>query len=206
MDALAVVHEDDALLVLDKPAGLLSVRGRGAAGDDCLAVRVQARYRDALVVHRLDMATSGLMLFARGAEMQRCLSRAFEDRRIVKRYIAIVEGRLPTDAGEIAQPLAADWPERPRQRVDPERGKPALTRWRVLERADAWTRLELTPVSGRSHQLRVHLQWLGHPIRGDALYGLAPPTADRLLLHAAELSFMHPSTQLPVAYASLPCF
>lgn len=188
---LAVVAVEPELLVLDKPAGLLSVPGRGADKADCLAARVQAVWPEALVVHRLDQATSGLMLMARGLAAQRWLSAAFERRTVAKRYLAVVAGRMGPAQGEIDAPLAADWPNRPRQQVDRAHGRPALTRWRVLahDAATNRTRVELEPVTGRSHQLRVHLQSVGHPIVGDALYG--PPDvalgADRLLLHAAEL-------------------
>lgn len=201
-----LLHADASLLAVVKPAGLLAVPGRGEAGQDCLALQVQARFADARVVHRLDMATSGLMLFARGAAMQRALSRAFAERRVGKRYVAVVEGWLAGDAGEIALPLAADWPNRPRQRVDAEHGKPSLTRWRVLARASDSTRLELEPVTGRSHQLRVHLQHIGHPIRGDTLYAPAPPGADRLLLHATQMALTHPGDGRPLVFDSPPPF
>ena len=190
---LHLLHADEALIVVDKPAGLLAVPGRGEAGRDNLDTRVQALYADARVVHRLDMATSGLMLFARGAPAQRRLSMAFERGAVAKQYVAVVEGRMPGEAGTIDAPLSADWPNRPRQRVDPERGKASQTRWRVLERADDSTRLLLEPATGRTHQLRVHLQWIGHPIRGDALYATTPLNAERLLLHASRLGFEHPT-------------
>lgn len=192
MPALTPVHVDAALLVLDKPAGLLAVPGRREA--DCLSTRAQRQWPDALVVHRLDMATSGLMLLARGAAMQRQLSMAFAAREVDKRYEALVHGTIDGDTGEIALPIGADWPNRPRQRIDAEQGRPATTRWRVLARSDdrRTTRLELEPVTGRTHQLRVHLQAIGHPIVGDALYG--PPThgSERLHLHATELALIHP--------------
>ncbi|MEK9951458.1 MAG: RluA family pseudouridine synthase [Curvibacter sp.] len=197
-EALPCLYADEALLVLDKPAGLLSVPGRGIDKQDCASARAQAQWPDALVVHRLDMATSGLLLMARGAAMQRRLGMAFESRRVHKRYLAVAAGHLAQDRGEIEQPLRTDWPRRPRQIVTPE-GKPSLTRWRVLAReTDArgrpQTRLELEPVTGRTHQLRVHLQFIGHPILGDALY--ADPEAldrsPRLLLHASELALAHP--------------
>ena len=194
---LELAHVDAHLVVAVKPSGLLSVPGRGEAGRDCLAVRVQAAFADALVVHRLDMSTSGLMLFARGAAMQRRLSIAFAERAVGKRYLAIVHGCVAEAQGTIDLPLAADWPNRPRQQVDADHGKPSLTRYRVLDvdAGNATTRLELEPVTGRAHQLRVHLLAIGHPILGDALY--APPAvqarADRLLLHAAELQFAHPA-------------
>jgi tRNA pseudouridine32 synthase/23S rRNA pseudouridine746 synthase len=193
---------DDALLVVCKPAGLLAVPGRGEAGADNLLTRLQAVHADARVVHRLDMATSGLMVFARGAPAQRALSMAFEARRVGKQYEAIVEGAVSGDAGEISAPLGADWPNRPRQQVDAENGKPSLTAWRVLQRHDGSTRLALTPVTGRTHQLRVHLQHIGHPIRGDALYAAPPLNAERLLLHATQLNFNHPSDGTPLSLRS----
>jgi tRNA pseudouridine32 synthase/23S rRNA pseudouridine746 synthase len=200
--SMTVIHEDEALVAIDKPAGLLAVPGRGADKQDCLSLRVQARWPDALVVHRLDMATSGLMLFARGADMQRRLSRDFAARRIEKHYVALVDGRLPTEAGRIELPLAADWPRRPLQKVDAVVGKAALTEWLVLGFDDLMqaTRLALQPHTGRTHQLRVHLQSIGHAILGDALY--APPSvlarAERLLLHASELRLAHPLNGEPL--------
>ena len=191
-----LVHLDAQWLVADKPAGLLCVPGRGADKADCLAARVAAHWPDALVVHRLDMATSGLVLFGRGAAAQRALSIAFAERRIDKQYEAVVGGLVADDDGNIDLPLAADWPNRPRQQVDVQHGKPSLTRWQVLQRdaGAGTTRLRLTPVTGRSHQLRVHLAAIGHAILGDALY--APPVlaaaAPRLLLHACGLGFARP--------------
>jgi tRNA pseudouridine32 synthase/23S rRNA pseudouridine746 synthase len=200
--SLTVIHEDAALLVIDKPAGLLAVPGRGADKQDCVSMQVQSRWPDARVVHRLDMATSGLMLFARGADMQRRLSREFAVRRIEKHYVAMVDGRLPAAAGHIELPLAADWPRRPLQKVDAADGKPALTEWRVIafDASRQATRLALQPRTGRTHQLRLHLQAIGHPILGDALY--APPAvrerAERLLLHACALQLVHPLYDTPV--------
>jgi tRNA pseudouridine32 synthase / 23S rRNA pseudouridine746 synthase len=195
-----VLHIDDAMIVVHKPAGLLAVPGRGEAGRDSLAARVQARHADALVVHRLDMATSGLMLFARGAAVQRRLGTAFARGEVAKTYVAVVEGRVDGAAGTIEAPLAADWPNRPRQVVDLRHGKPSLTQWHVLGRGADSTRLQLHPVTGRTHQLRVHLQWLGHPVRGDALYAPLPLRADRLLLHACHLAFTHPLTGSACAF------
>lgn len=205
---LPLLHADDALLVLDKPAGLLAVPGRGPDKQDCLATRVQRVYPDARVVHRLDMATSGLWVMARGEAAQRRLSAAFERREVNKRYVAVVDGVIDPagadgapDAGgwrTIDLPLAADWPRRPRQQVDHERGRPSLTRWRALgpDPATGGTRVELAPQTGRSHQLRVHLLAIGHPILGDALYGDArvQAAAPRLLLHASGLWLAHPVT------------
>jgi tRNA pseudouridine32 synthase/23S rRNA pseudouridine746 synthase len=190
------LHIDDHLIVLDKPAGLLAVPGR--TEPDCLAARVQALWPDALVVHRLDQPTSGLFVMARGAAAQRRLGDAFARRDVAKTYEAVVQGRVDADDGEIALPIGPDWPNRPRQQVDAVRGKPALTRWQVLVRtADgATTRLRLHPVTGRTHQLRVHLQAVGHPIVGDALYGGASSDlgAPRLLLHACALDLPHPAS------------
>jgi tRNA pseudouridine32 synthase/23S rRNA pseudouridine746 synthase len=185
-------HVDAARVVIDKPPGLLSVPGRGPDKQDCAWARVQARFADALIVHRLDQGTSGLIVYARGEAMQRALSEAFAARLVDKRYEAVVHGLVDRDAFEIDLPLIVDWPNRPRQMIDHERGKPSLTRVRVLARdaANNTTRVELEPVTGRSHQLRVHLLAIGHPILGDALY--APPEvlaqAPRLLLHARDLS------------------
>lgn len=201
-----VVHVDTALLVVDKPAGMLSVPGRGEAGRDNLTARVQAAFADALIVHRLDMGTSGLMLFARGPAMQRVLSMAFAARRVAKTYVAVVEGRIAADSGQIDAALRLDWPRRPRQVVDNQQGKPSLTRWHVLQRAAQTTRLQLEPVTGRSHQLRVHLQSIGHPICGDELYAPLPPSAPRLMLHATGLALRHPATGEPLALSSEPGF
>ena len=206
MDTLRIVHIDDALLVVYKPAGLLSVPGRGEEGLINLTAQVQAEQPDALIVHRLDQATSGLMLFARSIAMQRVLSMAFASRQVHKRYVAVVMGSVEQDSGRIDAPLLADWPRRPRQRVDLQQGKPALTHWRVLERRADHTRLELEPVTGRSHQLRVHLMFIGHPIVGDTLYAPEPQRAPRLLLHATQLSLRHPLHDTPSTWASPPPF
>ena len=206
--SIPVLHVDTFLLVADKPAGLLSVPAGGPGRDDCLAARIQARWADARIVHRLDAATSGLVLFARGAEMLRRMSLAFEQRVVGKQYLAVVHGHVVQDSGEIDLPLAEDADNRPRQIVDPLRGRRALTRYRVLDRqgtgADAISRLELKPVTGRAHQLRVHLLSLGHPILGDPLY--APPESAarfaRMHLHATRVAFMHPHTRVPMVFDS----
>lgn len=208
------MHVDDALLVLCKPSGLLAVPGRGAHLQDCLARRVQRVFPDALVVHRLDMATSGLIVMARGAAAQRRLSIAFARREVDKCYVAAVAGRLAVPDGdgwgEIDLPLAADWPQRPRQRVDVDHGKPSLTRYRVLahDAKAGTTRIELQPLTGRTHQLRVHLMAIGHPIVGDALY--APrevqAMAARLLLHASALTLTHPVHARRLTFGSTPTF
>lgn len=188
-----VIYVDDHMLVAEKPAGLLSVPGRLPENKDCLITRLQADYPDALTVHRLDMATSGLMVFARGAEVHRTLSKAFANRQVSKRYIAVVAGRLEGQ-GEVDLPLITDWPNRPRQKINHEIGKPSLTRWRALAHEGTNTRVELEPVTGRSHQLRVHMMAVGHPILGDAFYAPADIEAlsPRLLLHAECLSLPHP--------------
>lgn len=185
-----IVHLDEALVVADKPAGLPTVPGRPVELHDCLWHRVRASVPDALVVHRLDMGTSGLVLFARGIEAQRALSRAFAQREVGKTYVAVVSGEVVGEAGEIDLPLAADWPNRPKQKVDHAVGRPSLTRWRVLAREPGRTRLMLEPLTGRSHQLRVHLAAIGHPILGDTLYAAeaARHAAARLLLHASALA------------------
>ncbi|MBX3653655.1 MAG: RNA pseudouridine synthase [Ramlibacter sp.] len=201
LSASSLVHVDEGLVVTDKPAGLLCVPGRGPDKQDCLAARVQALYPDAMVVHRLDMATSGLCVMARGAEAQRRLSMAFAARDVAKCYEAVAQGHLAAPHsddgwGTIDLPLIPDWPNRPLSKVDRVNGKPSITRWRVLahDLAAQTTRLALEPVTGRSHQLRLHLQALGHPLLGDALYAPAAvlALAPRLLLHATTLSLTHP--------------
>lgn len=206
---LDLVYRDESLIVVNKPAGLLAVPGRGADKQDCLAGRVQAEFPDALIVHRLDMATSGLLLFARGVAMQRRLSHLFRERLVSKRYVAVVSGRLEPLSGEIDLPLVGDWPNRPRQKVDLANGKPSLTRYRLLvhDAVTDTTRVELEPVTGRTHQLRVHMAAIGHPILGDALYGgEAGGRVERLLLHASVLSFVHPLNAELLSMASEPPF
>ncbi len=200
-----MLHVDDAFVIVDKPSGLLSVPGRGPDKADCLSARVQAALPDALVVHRLDMETSGLMVFARGIEAQRAISRAFETRVVSKYYEAVTHGLIETNAGTIDLPLICDWPNRPRQIVDHNIGKPATTHFVVLSRdpVDDRTRVGLTPITGRSHQLRVHLASLGHAIIADSLYATVPPAAgERLLLHAAKLAFPHPAHGEMQSFAS----
>lgn len=205
------IYADEHLLVLNKPSGLLSVPGKGADKQHCLSTQVQKIYFDALIVHRLDMATSGLMLMARGPVMQTALSKLFETRAIHKRYVAVVDGRIKIheEWQLIDLPIALDWPNRPLRIIHAD-GKPSQTRWRALHYdADAnATRVELEPMTGRSHQLRVHLKALGHPILGDALYA---PTdiqakATRLLLHSCALRFLHPATSEAVVFENAPAF
>lgn len=198
-----LIYQDDTLLVVNKPAGLLAVPGRGEDKQDCLSARLQQCFPDVLVVHRLDMATSGLMLFARSAGMQRKLSLLFQKREVSKRYVAVVFGRMVQEVGDIDLPIAADWPNRPLRKIDAEQGKPSLTRYRVLGHAADTSRVELEPVTGRTHQLRVHMAAIGHPILGDALYGEAA-SAPRLLLHASSLSFAHPLSGESLNFNSPP--
>ncbi len=195
---LAVVYVDDHLLVVCKPSGLLSVPGRGAAHQDCLYSRVVAEYPTALVVHRLDMATSGLVIFALSKAVQSACSKMFAARSIGKTYLAWVDGKLGNPVGEINLPLITDWPNRPKQKIDVEQGKPALTRYALqfYDVANAMSLLQLTPVTGRSHQLRVHMQALGHAIVGDQFYG--GRTHRQMLLHAHSLAFNHPVTMAPL--------
>ena len=204
------LYADAALLVAVKPPRLLSVPGRGEEKQDCLIRRAQARYPDALIVHRLDFDTSGLLVLARGKLMHRRLSILFQERQVEKRYVALVDGRLSAECGEVDLPLLVDWPNRPLHQVDFTNGKPALTRYRTLayEAERDASRVELIPVTGRTHQLRVHMQVLGHPILGDPLY--APPAArakaGRLLLHAEHLAFDHPASGERLAFTALAEF
>ena len=213
--ALTCLHADDALLVLAKPAGLLSVPGRGADKQDCASARASQQWPGALVVHRLDMATSGLLLMARTPAVQRALSQAFADRQVEKRYQAIVQGCMAAPEnkngwGDIELPIAADWERRPLRVIDHERGKPSHTRWRLLasDTTAQTSRLELSPITGRTHQLRLHLAAIGHAILGDALYAdaSAQARAPRLLLHATRLAFTHPLSGAWVQYALPPDF
>ncbi|MFA7400760.1 MAG: RluA family pseudouridine synthase [Sideroxydans sp.] len=246
---LYILFQDEHLLIVNKPTGLLSVPGRGEDKQDCLSARIQQVFPDSLVVHRLDMATSGLMVFARGEAMQRELSRMFREREVTKRYVALVAGDLSEDKGkvkssltpalsrgerefpravgndwwEIDLPLMVDWPNRPKSKVDHELGKPSLTRYRLLgwetpssranigasfdtasptqDERDAFvSRVELEPITGRTHQLRLHLASIGHPIIGDTLYD--GRSAERLMLHATHLAFVHPITSKPLYFQS----
>lgn len=221
MTDLQALYVDRHLVVLEKPAGLLAVPGRGEDKQDCLSARVQAVWPDALIVHRLDMATSGLMVMARGIEAQRRLSRAFERREVHKRYQALVCGEIaghPDERGwsSIELPLAVDWLNRPRSVVCWQTGKPSITRWRRLDGTEParhenpsagpelTSRVEMEPLTGRTHQLRVHMQALGHPIAGDPLYASPPQQAlsPRLCLHATELVLPHPADGHTLAFSS----
>jgi tRNA pseudouridine32 synthase/23S rRNA pseudouridine746 synthase len=190
---LDVIHEDHELLVVNKPSGLLSVPGRGEHLADCLLKRVQDAFPQALLVHRLDRDTSGLIAFALSPHAQRHLSRQFEERKVKKTYVARVWGRLEPKVGTVDLPLIVDWPNRPRQMVDHENGKPAVTDWRVLKASDTESRVRLMPKTGRSHQLRVHMLALGHPILGDPFYADGQAlNFPRLMLHSEELRIGHP--------------
>jgi len=191
---IAILHEAARFLVIAKPSGLLSVPGIGAENADCVAARVQRTHPEARIVHRLDQATSGLLVMARDLDALRALSRQFELRSVEKEYLAIVAGALDDDEGLIDLPMRKDMERRARQLIDHQQGKRAITRWRVLLRGPARTELLLRPETGRSHQLRLHLASIGHPILGDTIY--ASPeiahAAPRLMLHAARLSFEDP--------------
>jgi len=201
---IEIIHHGEDYLIVNKPAGLLSVPGKNEP--DCVEARLKAQFSNALTVHRLDMATSGLMIFALTAHAQRHIGLQFEKRQTEKTYVALVDGHVDKDSGEIDLPLIADWPNRPRQMVSFEHGKSALTRWKVLERStingQAVTRMALYPKTGRSHQLRVHMFAIGHPILGDMIYAEDRifSAAKRLCLHAQCLSFREPTGGKAVSY------
>ena len=203
---LAVLHEDHEIVVVDKPAGLLSVPGKGARLADCLLARVQAAFPTALLVHRLDRDTSGVMVFGLTPHAQRNLSMQFEKRSTRKTYVARLAGRLEPKEGVVDLPLTVDWPNRPRQKVCHDTGKPAETGWRVLRYGEEETRVRLLPRTGRSHQLRVHMLALGHPILGDPLYAEgAAADHPRMMLHAQELRLSHPESGRGMAFrAAVP--
>lgn len=203
---LSVLHHDAALLFVDKPAGLLSVPGKGAGLADCLLARVQAAFPEALLVHRLDRDTSGVMVFALRPSAQRHLGLQFEKRQVKKTYVARVWGHVAERQGTIDLPLIVDWPNRPLQHVDHENGRPAVTDWRRLRHeAGGSTRMRLMPRTGRSHQLRVHMKEIGHPILGDPFYATGPARqADRLMLHAESLRLNHPEGGRGIAVTA-PC-
>jgi tRNA pseudouridine32 synthase/23S rRNA pseudouridine746 synthase len=213
LSTMNLVYLDDHLMVLNKPSGLLSVPGRGEDKQDCLIARAQSEWPDALTVHRLDMATSGLMVLARGPEVQRNLSQAFALREVHKIYEALVDGLLQnsnsvdsTEWQDIQIPLLIDWPNRPRSKIDWEHGKPSHTQWRIKNGpgTGTTTRVEMKPITGRTHQLRLHMMAIGHAILGDGLYASPEILAKspRLLLHARELQFKHPITAAWMAFES----
>lgn len=192
---LNILHQDDDILVLSKPANLLSVSGKEEHHSDCLEARVLKQFPAAKVVHRLDRGTSGIFIMALNSNAHRHLGLQFEKRKTQKTYIAEVIGLVEKDEGIIDLPMRTDWYNRPKQMVDTYFGREAITEWQVISRGNETTRLELHPKTGRSHQLRVHLQELGHPILGDSFYAPSHAVAmsERLLLHAAELEVHHPA-------------
>lgn len=200
---LDIIHQDQDIVVLNKPSGLLSVPGRDPWHKDSLALRVLRVWPNACVVHRLDMATSGIIILALKKSAQSHLGRQFQQKVIAKTYFASVEGIIDKDAGLIDLPLRCDWENRPRQIVDFELGKSSQTEWQVIKRNRQTTLVKLTPLTGRTHQLRVHLQQLGHPIIGDEFYSsefgkqLSP---QRLALHAGSITLTHPATEERVTF------
>ncbi|MCF7519907.1 MULTISPECIES: bifunctional tRNA pseudouridine(32) synthase/23S rRNA pseudouridine(746) synthase RluA [unclassified Pseudoalteromonas] len=205
---LSIVYQDNDLLIVNKPSGLLTVPGKDPKHADCLIARVNRVFPTAKIVHRLDMATSGIICLAMHKEAHRNLSMQFQDRKTAKRYIARVFGKLEQPTGSVDLPLICDWPNRPKQMVDHDNGKPSLTHFKVLEHEDNATRVELTPITGRSHQLRVHMLSLGHPILGDRLYAhpAALAMAPRLQLHAEMLSLAHPVSGKEMVFEATPEF
>lgn len=202
-DAPQIIHADHEVVVVNKPAGLLSVPGRGEDRADCLIARLAGAFPTVLLVHRLDLDTSGVMVFALTPHAQRTLSKQFEERRTAKIYIARVAGRVAEKTGTVDLPLTVDWPNRPRQKVDHAEGRAARTDWRVMRATDAETRIRLMPVTGRSHQLRVHMLAIGHPILGDPLYATGDDAAyPRLMLHAESLRFAHPDSGIMRRFAA----
>ncbi len=200
-----IIYRDDSIVVANKPPGLLSVPGRLPALGDCLLTRLLAEFSDLLLVHRLDMDTSGAMVFARTKAAQRDLSMQFEKRVVRKTYLARVHGRVTGYSGAIDLPLAADWPNRPLQKICEERGKDSLTKWRIIRRSAPSSLVMLQPKTGRSHQLRVHMQAIGHPVLGDRFYGLADGK-NRLMLHAWRLRFRHPVNHCLVGFTARDYF
>ena len=197
-----LIHHDDQILLVEKPAGLLSVPGRGEDRADCLINRLRGAFPTVLLVHRLDMDTSGIMVFALTPHAQKHLGQQFERRQVKKSYVARVRGRLSPASGTVDQPLMVDWPNRPRQMIHPE-GRPARTDWRVIRARDEESRVRLSPLTGRSHQLRVHMAHLGHPILGDPLYATgAAADFPRLMLHAETLRLRHPDSNVTMTFSA----
>jgi tRNA pseudouridine32 synthase/23S rRNA pseudouridine746 synthase len=192
-DPLVILHDDHEVLLVDKPSGLLSVPGKGEHLADCLIARVQSVYPHALLIHRLDRDTSGVMIFGLTPHAQRHLGLQFEKRQTKKTYVARVAGQMVEKTGTVDLPLIVDWPNRPLQMIDHENGRQAVTDWRVMRTRDDETRVRLTPKTGRSHQLRVHMLAIGHPILGDPFYATgAARDYPRLMLHSETFQFRHP--------------
>lgn len=200
---LSILYQDRSLLIADKPPGLLSVPGKLEGRADCLETRLRLAYPGTLLVHRLDCDTSGVMIFARNKAAQGFLGQEFEQRCAKKTYVARVFGVLEPDAGRVDLPIGVDWPNRPRQMADPVNGRAAVTDWEVLARSPTETRVRLHPLTGRSHQLRVHMLSLGHPILGDPIYAEGWPNHPRLMLHAETLALHHPDSGEWVSFASI---
>ena len=201
-DGPEILLADDDILVVSKPAGLLSVPGKGAGREDCVIARLAARHAGVLLVHRLDLDTSGVMVFALTKASQASLGRQFEERRVKKGYVARVAGRLQPKVGRVDLPLCVDWPNRPRQKVDAQAGRPAVTDWRVVRSDAEESRVRLMPRTGRSHQLRVHMAEMGHPILGDPLYSEDAGNWPRMMLHAESLRLRHPGTGVTMTFSS----
>ena len=201
---LSILYQDRAIIVADKPAGLLSVPGKLEGREDCLETRLRRTFPGTLLVHRLDCDTSGVMIFARNKVAQGFLGQEFEQRRAKKTYVARLLGRLIPETGRVDLPIGVDWPSRPRQMVDPVNGRAAVTDWQVVKSSDAETRVLLSPLTGRSHQLRVHMLSLGHPILGDPIYADDAAAHPRLMLHAETLGLRHPDTKDWVSFTA-PC-
>ncbi len=199
-----ILYHDRNIVVVNKPSGLLSVPGKGELLKDCLISRLQKVFPDALLVHRLDLETSGVMLFALTPYAQRHLGLQFEKRQVKKTYIANVWGNVENKTGEIEAPIIVDWPNRPRQKICWETGKSAFTKWRVLRKNKLSTRLRLMPTTGRSHQLRVHMLSIGHVILGDKLYAKGEPleASERLQLHSESIKIRHPEGGKGIVFKS----
>lgn len=207
---LDIIYRDDYIIIINKPSGLLSVPGKGEVKQDCLISRVQNEFPTALIVHRLDMSTSGILLLALDKKIHRQLSELFAMRKIQKKYTAVVEGVLATEKGQINQALISDWPNRPRQIIDSVNGKPSITNYNVkaICKISNTSRLELIPETGRTHQLRVHMKYIGHAILGDDLYASEEVVkkSQRLLLHATSLKFQHPVNKTNMVFDSVAPF
>lgn len=207
MDPPVVLYADDAIIVVDKPAGLLSVPGRGEDRADCLINRLRVEFPDVLLVHRLDLDTSGIIIFARTKAAQGGLGKQFEARSTEKIYAARLWGEMAEAEGQVNLPMIVDWPNRPRQHVNFETGKPAVTDWQAVQTGNGETRVRLMPQTGRSHQLRVHMAELGHPILGDTLYASGAAMAHpRLMLHAETLRLRHPVSGEEISFTAPPPF
>lgn len=199
------IYIDDDLIIAQKPSGLLSIPGRAEDNKDCFINRVKDIYNDAIIVHRLDMATSGLMILPRSKRAEKRISVQFQRREVKKKYIALLHGVIENDNGIIDAPLICDWENRPRQKIDWEIGKPSQTNYEVIERNENNTRVEFSPITGRSHQLRMHSIYIGHPICGDNFY-IGEDGYERLMLHATFLEFTHPMTKQKITFESLAEF